>query len=125
MSAPQQAQPELWLGLSGEPSTGDQVATHLDAVAHLMRRDNWDPQWYGPTSDRRLEDAFLYTAYDGHGTPDTRYVGRQVMEHLLRTRLNAPYVDVWVWSEQPARTLDDLLGVLAEAASFARAHGSR
>ncbi|MFE2164857.1 hypothetical protein ACFXB3_07255 [Streptomyces sp. NPDC059447] len=122
---PEILEKDIWSGLSGEPSTGEQVAAHLDAVAHLMRRDNWDPQLYGPASDRRLETAFRYTADDGHGDPDTRWAGRQIIEHLLRSRLGAQYVNAWSWSERPNRTLDDLLAVLAEAAAFARAYGPR
>lgn len=122
---PETMEKDIWSGLSGEPSTGEQVATHLDAVAHLMRRDNWDPQLYGPASDRRLETAFRHTADDGHGNPDTRYAGRQIIEHLLRSQLGAGYVNAWAWSELSNRTLDDLVAVLAEAATFARTYGPR
>lgn len=116
---------DIWFGLSGEPSTGVQVATHLDAVAHLMRRSDWDPQVYGSMSGRQLVDAFRHTADDGHGTPDTRYIARKCAENLLCARLGAPYVDLWVWSEQTSRTLDDLLTLLGETAAFARTHGPR
>ncbi|MFF4644951.1 hypothetical protein [Streptomyces sp. NPDC001389] len=120
---PETIDSDIWTGLSGEPSTSEQVAAHLDAVAQLMRRDNWDPQLYGPASDRRLETAFRHTADDGHGDPDTRYVGRSIIEHLLRIQLGARYVNAWSWSERPNRTLDDVLAVLASAAAFARDHG--
>lgn len=116
---------DIWSGLSGEPSTGEQVATHLDAVAGLMSRANWDPQLYGPASDRRLETAFRDVADDGHGNPDTRYAGRQIIEHLLRSRLDVRYVNAWSWSEHSTRTLGDVLTLLAEAAAFARTHGPR
>ncbi|WP_327300410.1 hypothetical protein [Streptomyces goshikiensis] len=122
---PETIESDIWSGLSGEPTTGEQVAAHLDAIASLMRRENWDPQLYGPASDRRLETAFRETVGDGQGNSDTRYAGRQIIEHLLRSKLAVRYVNAWAWSEHPVRTLDDVLTVLAEAATFARTHGPR
>lgn len=113
----------FWHGLSGWRVKGAAVATHLEATAALMSRENWDPQLYHYGSGRQIVDALRHTADDGHGDADTRYIGRQCMELLLRRSLDAPYVDCWVWAEHSTRTLAEITDLLTAAAVFARTHG--
>ncbi|MFD8142472.1 hypothetical protein [Streptomyces sp. NPDC059708] len=117
------ARHHFWYGLSGLRVKGAAVAVHLEAAADLMRRENWDPQLYDYSAGRQLVHALRHTAEDGHGDDDTRYIGRQCMELLLRRSLGAPYVDCWVWAEHRSRTLAEITDLLMAAALFARTHG--
>jgi len=114
-----------WFGLSGERVTGDAVAAHLAAAAQLMRRDNWDPQVYGPGSYRQLVDALRQVRLDALHDEDTQMVGVDLLEQILAAHLGAPFVDLDVWQDKAARTLPEVLDLLATAAAFARRYGPR
>ncbi|MGW9439613.1 DUF6197 family protein [Streptomyces sp. NPDC055607] len=115
--------PGTWHGRSGHQVTGEAVAQHLEAAAHLMRRENWDPQLYGPFSGRHLRDALDSVIEDGQGDGDTKDAARRVMEELLRLVMGAPYVYYGAWSEHASRTLREVLALCETAAAFARVHG--
>ncbi|MFD6186122.1 hypothetical protein [Streptomyces goshikiensis] len=114
---------DVWYGLSGLLVTGEAVARHLTAAAGLMERKGWDPQLYAPFSGYHLRDALTSTRDDGMGDADTQFVGRTVLEAVLRLSTGASYVDYEVWSEHPVRTLDEVLAVCRTAAALALQHG--
>ena len=114
-----------WFALSGERVTGEAVAAHLVDAARLMRRDNWDPQHYGPGSCRQLVDALREVRLDALHDEDTQTVGVDLMEQILAAHQQAPFVDLDVWQDKAARTLPEVLELLAAAAKFARTYGPR
>lgn len=114
-----------WFALSGERVSGEAVAAHLTAAGRLMRRDNWDPQVYGPGSFRQLVDALRLVRLDGLHDEDTQAIGVDLMEQILAAHQGAPFVDLDVWQEKPARTLVEVLELLETTASFARTYGPR
>jgi hypothetical protein len=114
-----------WFTLSGERVTGEDVAAHIESASLLMRRDNWDPQRYGPGSGRHLLGALREARLDSLHDEDTQAVARDVMEQILEVHLAAPYVDLDVWSEKASRSLPEVLDLLAAAATFARTYGPR
>lgn len=114
-----------WFSLSGERVTGEAVAAHLVDAARLMRRDNWDPQVYGAGSYRQLVDALRQVRLDALHDEDTQAVGVDLMEQILAAHLGAPFVDLDVWQDKAARTLPEVLDLLAAAAAFARTYGPR
>ncbi|GAA2964871.1 DUF6197 family protein [Kitasatospora cinereorecta] len=119
-AAEQLSEPDTWFGLSGHRVTGEAVAHHLEAAAHLMERENWDPQLYAPFTGHHLSDALASTAKDGQGDADTRFIARNVMETLLQVVMGAPYVDYEVWSEHSTRTLEEVVTLCRTAARIAR-----
>lgn len=112
--------PRMWYGLSGHQVAGEDVARHVEAAAHLMEREQWDPQLYAPSSRHHIRDALDRTRRDGAGDTDTQYVARHIMELLLRLHTGAPYVDYEVWSEHRSRTLPEVLDLLRATAQAAR-----
>ncbi|WUU86525.1 hypothetical protein OG790_34025 (plasmid) [Streptomyces cellulosae] len=122
-AAAQLSEPNTWFGLSGHRVTGEAVAHHLEAAAHLMERENWDPQLYAPFSGYHLSDVLASTAKDGQGDTDTRWIARKVLETLLQIVLGAPYVDYEIWSQHSTRTLDEVVTLCRTAARIARRVG--
>ncbi|MFJ9412517.1 hypothetical protein [Streptomyces sp. NPDC101393] len=117
------AAPRMWWGMSGHRVTGEAVARHLEAAADLMEREGWDPQFYAPLSGHSIVDALNWTARDGAGDADTRYIARTVTEALLRALTGAPYVDCEVWGEHSSRRLPEILTALRGASRLARLYG--
>ncbi|MFB7030945.1 MULTISPECIES: hypothetical protein [unclassified Streptomyces] len=112
-----------WYGPSGARVTGEAVATHLEAVARLMRERSWDPQLYGRHSGRTLFDAFCHTTEDGQGDEDTARVADRILRPVLCALTGAPYVSPEAWSEHATRTLDDIEHACRTAAAVARQYG--
>ncbi|MFF6903373.1 DUF6197 family protein [Streptomyces hydrogenans] len=115
--------PESWCGPSGTKVTGEAVAAHLQAAAALMKRENWDPQLYAPSSRRSLYYALIQTAADGQGDDDTRDIIRDLLNCVLAAVTGAPYVYYEAWNEHATRTLDDVLLACDAAAAVARQYG--
>ncbi|MFF3843415.1 hypothetical protein [Streptomyces sp. NPDC001930] len=115
--------PQTWNGLSGMTVTGEAVAAHLQAVAALMERENWDPQVHTRTSRRNLYYALLNTADDGLGDDDTHHVAEDLLACVLAAATGAPYVDYETWNAHPARTLNDVLSACQAAATVASTYG--
>ncbi|MFE4658200.1 hypothetical protein ACFRFJ_16135 [Streptomyces hydrogenans] len=115
--------PESWFGASGTKVTGEAVAAHLQAAAALMKRENWDPQLYAPSSCRTLYYALIQTAADGQGDDDTRDIIRDLLSCVLASATGAPYVYYEAWNEHATRTLHDVLLACDAAAAVARQYG--
>ncbi|NXY94463.1 hypothetical protein HYE82_08665 [Streptomyces sp. BR123] len=122
-AAQQLLQRDVWYGLSGVLVTGEAVARHLTAAAGLMERKGWDPQLYAPFSGHHLCDALTSTRDDCMGDADTQFVGRSVLETVLRISTGSSYVDYEVWSEHPMRTLGEVLTACRTASALALQHG--
>ncbi|MFY3807693.1 hypothetical protein, partial [Escherichia coli] len=64
--------PRLWYGLSGHQVAGEDVARHVEATAHVMELERWDPKLYAPFSGHHIRDALDLTRRDGAGDADTQ-----------------------------------------------------
>lgn len=115
--------PWMWAAPSGEPVSGEQVAQHLEAAADLMEDQNWDPQVYRPEARRSLRSAVLATTLDGRGDDDTVFIVRNVLQALLKARMNALTVDYGAWAEHGNRTLAEVTATARTAARLARETG--
>ncbi|MFC9223157.1 hypothetical protein ACFT8W_20930 [Streptomyces hygroscopicus] len=123
LTARRLARPETWYGPSGTMVTGDAVAAHLQAAADLMKRENWDPQFYGRGSSRNLYYALRHTSDDGLGDDDTHHLAENILGAILAAATGAPFVDYETWNHHATRTLDDVLRACQAAAAVAREYG--
>jgi hypothetical protein len=109
--------PSTWRGASGEIVSGVEVAAHLRAVRNLMELADWEP-----TFDRGLQAAFRAARANGVGDLDTQFIGRDLMEQILRLHLSG-WSDVDVWTGKPHRSRGEVLDLLASAADLADSYG--
>jgi hypothetical protein len=148
------ARPGFWTGYSGEPVTGEDVASHLDATLTLLEKRGWsrtysDPDPELPEVDETasvktlliglvraardmcvdrgpltLSDAMGRTQ-DTDGDQDTSAVADHVMDALLRARTGASFVSHGAWVSKRRRIWGEVRELLTAAAAFARTHGPR
>ncbi|MEU2770514.1 hypothetical protein ABZ628_27795 [Streptomyces diastaticus] len=117
----------LYWGPSGMPMTGDQIAAHAEAAATLLRTEGWNP--HGGFTD--APGHSIYSALvraiemdtDQRFGIDTRVALRRIFELLIRALTGAPSAFYLDWDKHPTRTVEEVLGLLATAAAFARTHG--
>ncbi|MFD3976192.1 hypothetical protein [Streptomyces cyaneofuscatus] len=110
-------------GLSGVPMTGELIASHAEAAADWLRAAGWDPSFM---ACRGLGDALAHavrTDPEQRFTTDTRYALRRIFELLIRALTGAPAADYEAWDQHPARPAEEVFGLLAAAAVFARTYG--
>jgi hypothetical protein len=110
--------PLMWVGVAGERPAGIEIAEHLEATARLLQRADSEP-----TFDRSLSTVMRAARAEGVGSEDTQVVGKDLMEHVLRIHLRAPYAQVDAWSESPKRQPGDVLALLTASAELARRYG--
>ncbi|WNI34403.1 hypothetical protein [Streptomyces sp. ITFR-6] len=114
-----------WLrwGPSGMPMTGEQIAAHAETAITILRTAGWNPTY---SAGRSISDALTHainTDPDHRFSTDTRVALRWIFALLIRALTGAPHADYNDWDKHPARTVEEVFGLLAAAAVFARAYG--
>ncbi|MER5362456.1 hypothetical protein [Streptomyces sp. NPDC002785] len=114
-----------WLrwGDSGMPLTGEQIAAHAEAAITILRTAGWNPSY---TAGRSIRGALVHavnTDPDHRFSTDTRGALRNIFELLIRALTGAPYADYSDWDQHPVRKVEEVFGLLAAAATFARTYG--
>lgn len=114
-----------WLrwGHSGMPLTGEQIAAHAEATITILRTAGWNPTF---TAGRSISHAMAHavtTDPDRRFSTDTRAALREIFSLLIRALTGAPYADYSDWDQHPARTVEEVFGLLMAAATFARTYG--
>jgi len=134
-----------WRGLSGEIVTGADAAHHLESVLALLDKRGWtrtsaEPELdesaglrdvikslvrflYGPVRGPLTVDEAMLLVPAEDGDDDSRLAAKRCMESVLRMRTGATHADPGSWSERRGRTFEEVRGLLAEAAAFAREYG--
>ncbi|MER6775013.1 hypothetical protein ABT389_35425 [Streptomyces bacillaris] len=113
----------LFWGASGMPMTGEQIAAHAEAAADYLRTAGWNPSF---KAGRGIGDALAYvvnTDAEHRFSTDTRLALRSIFELLIRALTGAPFADYGIWDQHPARKVQEVFGLLAAAATFARTYG--
>lgn len=111
---------DLWWGCSGAPLTGAQIAAHADAAAAFLHAVGWDP---APAARRGLRDALMHTARV-HST-DTWFTAADLVSILAHAASGVPQHEYEMWDQDPGRTAEEVLAMLAAVAAFARRYGPR
>jgi len=148
------AEAGFWVGYSGEPVYGEDVAEHLDAARELLEKRGWsrtfgDPDPEVPEADESMSVkamllSLLRVARDwsadrgplilsvamgrvqgSAGDQDTAAVADRVMGALLRAYTGAPFVSHGAWVSKRGRAWGEVRDLLVAAAEFARGHGPR
>lgn len=112
-----------WLrwGPSGMPLTGEQIAAHAEAALTILRTTGWNPTY---TAGRGIRDALTHAQNTEHRfSGDTRMALDWIFELLIRALTGAPRANYNDWDQHPARTVEEVFGLLAAAATFARTYG--
>ncbi|MEU9678718.1 hypothetical protein AB0D92_35140 [Streptomyces parvus] len=145
----------LWTGSSGEQSTGETVARHLEAAADLLDETGWIRTWaveaghLGPVEDGASTEAMLrqlidyireeddrgkpltaVTAVDRvagteHGDGDTRDIAQEVLSLLVQAATGHPAARFGAWAERQHRTHAEISLMFTAGALFARTHGPK
>jgi hypothetical protein len=114
-----------WLrwGPSGMPLTGEQIAAHAEAAITILRTVGWNPTY---AAGRGMRDALTLaenTDTEHQFSGDTRMALDWIFELLIRALTGAPRANYNDWDLHPARTVEEVFGLLAAAAAFARTYG--
>ncbi|MFJ8855672.1 hypothetical protein [Streptomyces sp. NPDC102437] len=115
-----------WLrwGNSGMPLTGEQIAAHAEAAITILRTAGWNPSY---AAGRGIRGALTHaeTTNPAHQfSGDTRMALDWIFELLIRALTGAPHANYNDWDQHPARTVEEVFGLLAAAATFARTYGT-
>ncbi|MFD4341786.1 hypothetical protein ACFWPP_31960 [Streptomyces anulatus] len=113
----------LFWGASGMRMTGEQIAAHAEVAADYLRTAGWSPSF---KAGRGIADAMIYVANtdpEHRFSTDTRLALRSIFELLIRALTGAPFADYVIWDQHPARTVEEVFGLLAAAAALARTYG--
>ncbi|MFD7750207.1 hypothetical protein ACFV2V_29800 [Streptomyces sp. NPDC059698] len=114
-----------WLrwGPSGMSLTGEQIALHAEAAADYLRTAGWSPSF---KAGRGIRDALTRaqnTDAEHRFSGDTRTALDWIFELLIRALTGAPRANYNDWDQHPARRVEEVFGLLAAAAAFARTYG--
>lgn len=114
-----------WLhwGPSGMPLTGEQIAAHAEAALTILRTAGWNPSY---AAGRGIRDALTHaqnTDTEHRFSGDTRMALDWIFELLIRALTGAPRANYAAWDQHPARKVEEVFGLLAAAAVFARTYG--
>ncbi|MFE7757640.1 hypothetical protein [Streptomyces sp. NPDC057429] len=114
-----------WLrwGDSGMPLTGEQIAAHAETAITILRTVGWNLTFAAGRSIGHALTHAVNSDPDHRFSSDTRAALRSVFELLIRALTGAPYADYTAWDEHPARTVEEVFGLLTAAAVFARTYG--
>ncbi|RAJ47286.1 hypothetical protein K388_07202 [Streptomyces sp. KhCrAH-43] len=115
-----------WLrwGPSGMPLTGEQIALHAEAAITVLRTAGWNPSY---EAGRGIRDALTHaqnTDTEHRFSGDTRMALDWIFELLIRALTGAPRATYNDWDQHPARQVEEVFGLLAAAATFARTYGA-
>lgn len=142
----------LWIGSSGEESTGEAVARHLEAAADLLDETGWTRTWteaselgpiaVGASTETMLRQLLDYIreedapdkpataaaalgriAGSEHGDPDTRDIAQNVLDLLVQAATGHPAARFAPWSERLHRTHAEITLMLTAGALYARTYG--
>lgn len=114
-----------WLrwGRSGMPMTGEQIAAHAEAAITILRTAGWNPSY---EADRSIRSALLH-AETADTTQrffyDTCSALESIFALLIRALTGAPFANYERWDDHPSRRVEEIFGLLAAAAAFARTYG--
>ncbi|WP_327180335.1 hypothetical protein OG599_34695 (plasmid) [Streptomyces sp. NBC_01335] len=114
-----------WLrwGLSGMPMTGEQIASHAEAAITILRTAGWNPSLpAGRGISAALRHAETVDTTQRFCT-DTNSALDDIFALLIRALTGAPFATYTFWDQHPGRQVEEVFGLLAAAASFARAYG--
>lgn len=114
----------LYWGPSGMPLTGEQIAAHAETAAATLRTAGWNPAY---TARRGIYDALVHaedTDPERRFSLDTRSALDNIFELLIRALTGAPHASYESWDRHPVRQVEEVFGLLAAAAVFARTHGT-
>ncbi len=103
--------------------TGEQIALHAEAAADYLRTAGWNPSYVG---FRGIRDALTHaqnTDAEHRFSGDTRTALDWIFELLIRALTGAPRANYNDWDQHPARRVEEVFGLLAAAAAFARTYG--
>lgn len=112
----------LWAGESGEPVTGQAVASHLAAVKELLADEGWTRQ-PGSPNGYSLGGAMWRVGQGPVSDMDTYRVAGRCLELLLEVLTGASTVCYDAWSGRRERTRGDIDRLLQAGAEFARQYG--
>ncbi|MFF4858614.1 hypothetical protein ACFY2N_27390 [Streptomyces rubiginosohelvolus] len=145
----------LWTGSSGEQSTGETVARHLEAAADLLDETGWIRTWavgvgqlgevedgastevmlrqlidYIREEDDPVKPVTAVTAVDRiagteHGDGDTREIAQEVLNLLVQAVTGHPTARFGAWAERQHRTHAEITVMFTAGALFARTHGPK
>ncbi|NEA19616.1 hypothetical protein [Streptomyces halstedii] len=114
-----------WLrwGLSGMPMTGEQIAAHAEAAITVLRTAGWNPSSLANrgigAALRHAETADTTQRFSS----DTNMALDDIFALLIRALTGAPFASCRIWDGHPARRVEEVFGLLAAAAAFARTYG--
>ncbi|MDG9687719.1 hypothetical protein QC334_34185 [Streptomyces sp. DH18] len=114
-----------WLvwGMSGMAMTGEQIAAHADIAAAWLRAQGWNPSFQARRGIGHALAHGIDTDPDHRFSTDTQFALDRIFELLIRALTGAPHANPDVWETHPARRVEEIFGLLAAAAVFARTHG--
>ncbi|OEV06897.1 DUF6197 family protein [Streptomyces nanshensis] len=139
-----------WIGLSGTPVTGAEVAEHLGFVIRLLEERRWVKQISEDTDAgalntvneqsttansiraviQWLRDQCLpqrdFTLREALGKTEDRdvyWVTMKAMQAVVTARNGNPCIDIDAWASRRARTLDEVRELAETTAEFARRYG--
>jgi cytochrome P450 len=144
--------PTFWTGPSGEQTTGNDIATHLDAALALLETRGWsrnndDPDPELPDADESMSvktillsllraarsmttdrgpltlTSALNRTQDTAGDQDTRWIADQVMNALVSAHTGTSHALHGAWVAKRTRTWHEVRDLLTAASAFARAYG--
>ncbi|MFJ2153291.1 hypothetical protein ACIOHB_31590 [Streptomyces microflavus] len=93
----------VWTGPSGEESSGEAVARHLEATVALLDKDGWSPVTV------YVQDRHEDQSSDANPADDESLTVKQMVRAVLRYLHDGPDIDL-----DPRRTLDDALRHVGE-----------
>ncbi|MEV7296882.1 hypothetical protein AB0N79_35490 [Streptomyces microflavus] len=93
----------VWTGPSGEESSGEAVARHLEATVALLDKDGWSPVTV------YFQDRHKDQASDANPADDDSLTVKQMVRAVLRYLHDGPDIEL-----DPRRTLDDALRHVGE-----------
>ncbi|MFJ6669003.1 hypothetical protein [Streptomyces sp. NPDC091383] len=102
--------PRMWFGTSGEPVTGTQAASHLEAALGVLDREGWEPGAFG-----------LREALDG--PVDLAGVSVSVLELIICAHTGASAATPRLWDTVPGRTVDQVRALLLAGTAYAHRYG--
>ncbi|EHM31519.1 hypothetical protein OG582_39400 (plasmid) [Streptomyces anulatus] len=114
-----------WLswGRSGMTMTGEQIAAHADAAADWLRTQGWNPSHSARRGIRHALPHGIDTDPGHRFSTDTALALDRIFELLIGALTGAPHANPDAWEDHPARRVEEVFGLLAAAAVFARTYG--
>ncbi|MEW2068324.1 hypothetical protein [Streptomyces sp. NPDC007346] len=143
----------FWTGNSGEQSTGEAVARHLETASGLLNSFGWTRTWtmstasLAPADDNATTETMLRQLLDylreegsasgpvtavtalgrtvgtAYGDPDTRDIAQAILDLLIQALTGSSTARFSPWSERLHRVPADIRILFTAGALFARTYG--